>query len=209
MPYASNRDRDPGLLELESTPWPAPPLNLFLTSGYSPGVFDLSWSDPSELALNANFRLVGFNIYRSFDSEFGPFERLTDLPVGSLFWRDQTDNALEEEVVQDHAWILRGDSTGEVFAPRFVFHTERRPIVQPGSQAVITKNPSDVEVYVDGKRATILRVDGASGQIELDANAYPEVGTQKLTPAVLPTSTSKTVVLYRYNRNYLKTDLLS
>lgn len=207
MPYASNRDRAPGLLELESTPWPAPPLNLFLTSGYVPGVFDLSWSDPADLALNANFDLMGVNLYRSFDSEFGPFERLTELPIGSMFWRDQTDNALEEEVVQESAWVLRGDSTGDVHAPRYVFHTERRPIVQSGSQAVVAKLPSDVEVFVDGQKATVLRVDGASGQIEIDARAYPEVGTQKLTPAVLPTTSSTTVVVYRYNRNFLKTDL--
>lgn len=207
MPYASNRDRAPGLLELESTPWPAPPLNVFLTSGFLPGVYDITWSSPSELSLNSRFFLAGVNIYRSFDSEFGPFERITELPVGANFWRDQTDIVLEEEVVEDSSWVLKGDSTADVFAPRYVFHTVRRPIMKSGSQNVLASSPSDVSVYIDGKEATVLRVDGASGQIEIDGRPYPEVGIQKMTPPVIPTDTSQTIVVYRYSRNYLRTDL--
>src|ERR1700744_3899924 len=111
MPYASNRDRDPPTLELTKVAEPAGPLNLFLTSGYKPGVFDLSWTDPSQLAVNGNFQICGVNIYRSFDSEFGPYTRINQYPLGGTFWRDQTENALVlDEVVADDMWVMRGEA---------------------------------------------------------------------------------------------------
>src|SRR6185436_2784182 len=131
MPYASNRDREPTQLELEQTPWPVPPLNLFLTSGYTAGVYDLTWDDPAALSLNSRFTICGINIYRSFDSEFGPFDRITEFPIGSSFWRDQTDNVLVlEEEVSDDQWLLRGVETTEIRGRRFVFRTLRYPIVK-------------------------------------------------------------------------------
>jgi hypothetical protein len=209
MPYASNRDRNPIQLELEQTPWPAPPLNLFLTSGYLPGVFDLIWDDPSNLSLNSRFTICGVNLYRSFDSEFGPFDRITDLPLGSIFWRDQTDNVLVlEEEVTDDQWLLRGIETTEFHGPRFVFRTVRNPIVKSGSQNIPANSAEDVQVRVDGVLATILRVDGAHGEIEIDPSPYPDVGTQKLTTPVVPGTGSRVTVTYRYNRSLVRTDLM-
>ncbi len=209
MPYASNRDRAPGQLELEQVTWPVPPLNLFLTSGYSPGVFDLVWDDPSSLALNARFCIFGVNIYRSFDSEFGPYDRITDLLLGSTFWRDQTDNVLEvDEVVSEDRWVLRGVcSASELNAPRYVFRVERWPIVRPGSQAVPESDPSAIQVWVDGVQARVLRVDGTSGEVELDVFPYPDVITQSLGTPVIPGDSSVVTVTYRYNRSLLRTDL--
>lgn len=208
MPYATNRDRDPTQLELEQTPWPAPPLNLFLTSGYMPGVYDLRWTDPGGLVLNSRFSIIGVNVYRSFDSEFGPFDRITEFPVGSIFWRDQTDNVLVlEERVESDYWVLRGIQTAEVFGRRFVLRTQRAPIVKAGSQNVPANSADDVQVLVDGVPATILRVDGVRGQIELDVSPYPEVGTQRLSTPVVPNDDSIVTVTYRYNRSFLKTDL--
>lgn len=219
MPYASDRDRDPTALELEQAPWPAPPLNLFLTSGYKPGVFDLVWDDPSNLALNSRFHVCGVNIYRSFDSEFGPFERITDYPVGTIFWRDQTDNVLVlDEPVTDDMWINRGveegsqelsndiygfQSTGE----RYVFKTRCSPIVQPGSQAVHDYNISNVIVTVDGVRARILRIYPESGEIEIDPRTFADVATQSRDTSLTPSATSEVKVTYRFNRTLLKTDL--
>lgn len=209
MPYASNRDRAPELLELEQTIWPAPPLNLFITGGYMRGVYDLTWSSPSDISLNGRFRLVGVNVYRSFDSEFGPFERLTELPMGSTFWRDQTDNVVEfEELVEDDCWVLRGLASAEAYGPRYVFRTVRRPIVRSGSQNVPATGPEDVQVFVDGVQANVLRVDGVAGEIEIDATSYADVVRQKLNLAVAPfDDDSRVTVTYRYNRSYLKTDL--
>jgi hypothetical protein len=208
MPYASDRDRNPEWAEIEQAPWPAPPTNLFLTSGFEPGVVDLVWDDPASLRLNSRFHICGVNLYRSFDSEFGPYYRLTTLPVGAIFWRDQTDNVLiEEEVVEDDHWVLRGIPTAESKQTRYVFCTQQRPIVKSASQAVPADSISDVIVRVDGVVARLLRVDGHNGEVEIDPMWYPEVATQLLDPAVVPGTGSITTVTYRYNRQLVRTNL--
>ncbi len=209
MPYASNRDRDPSLLELEKTPWPAPPLNLFLTSGYMPGVYDLVWTDPVELVLNGRFQIHGVNIYRSFDSEFGPYDRVNEYPVGAKFWRDQTDNVfvLDEEVSDDR-WVMRGiNSASEMQAPRYVFRTDHYPIVKEGSQALPTTSVADVEVRIDGELARVASVFGEAGEIEIDPNPYPDVAHQTKLPGTVPAPGTRVTVSYRYNRSYIRTDL--
>lgn len=208
MPYATHRDREPHLLELEQTPWPAPPLNLFMISGYLPGVYDLTWSDPSNLTLNSRFRVCGVNLYRSFDSEYGPFDRITELPVGSVFWRDQTDNVLEMgEVVTDDCWSLRGAASVERHGERYVFRTQRRPIVKPGSQNLPADHPADVQVLVNGVQARVLAVYGDRGEVELDAKHWVDVSTQTRTTPILPEPGDEVTVSYRWNRTFLRTDL--
>lgn len=210
MPYASNRDRDPPLLELTKTPWPAPPLNLFLTSGYKAGVFDLVWTDPTELALNSRFQICGVNIYRSFDSEFGPYDRVNDFPIGASFWRDQTNNVMElDEEVTDGQWLMRGaSSAAELQGPRYVFRTMHYPIVREGSQKLPTSSPDDVEVRVNGQVAKIAAVLGVSGEIEIDPNHYPNIGTQSRDPAVVPDPGTRVTVTYRHTRQLVRTDLI-
>lgn len=209
MPYASQRDRDPSILELQQTPWPAPPLSLFLTSGYVPGVFDLTWTNPLDMRLNSRFQVLGINLYRSFDSEFGPYDRVNEFPIGSTFWRDQTDNVvvLDEEVSSDR-WVLRGYNTGaELEAPKYVFRTAHWPIIQAGSQKLATSNPADVEVRIDGNLARVAKVFGEAGEIEIDPNSYPDVATQSKYPGTFPVDSSKVTVSYRYTRTFLRTNL--
>jgi hypothetical protein len=209
MPYASQRDRNPKLLELEKSVWPAPPLNLFCFDGPGIGAHDLRWDDPGQMALNASFLVCGVNVYRSFDSEFGPYERLTDLPLGATFWRDQTDNALVEEVVRDEKWVLRGEcnDAGDITSPRYVFRTQICPIVKAGSQAVTADNPRDVRVWVDGIPVPVSRVIGYTGEIEIDVISYPNVALQKNDTPTIPGPNSVVTVAYLYNRSVLRTDL--
>lgn len=209
MPYASDRDRQPHDLELCQPEFPVPPLNLFLTSGYQPGVFDLCWDDPSVMSQNSLFVICGVNIYRSFDSEFGPYERVTSLPVGATFFRDRTDNVVVvEEAVDDSQWVLRGECTGSgPYAPRYVFRTLRHPLVQPDSQGVPEFNRDSVQVTIDGEPAAIKRIHGPTGEIEIETRRFPEVGTQSLTDLPVPTEGSVVKVTYRYNRTLIKTDL--
>lgn len=219
MPYASDRDRNPTLAELEQTPWPAPPLNVFLTSGFQPGVFDLSWDSPAHLALNSRFHICGVNIYRSFDSEFGPYDRITDYPIGSINWRDQTDNVLVvEEPVTDDMWIHRGaeaanqelsndqypaQSTGE----KYVFKTRFTPIVESGSQARPEYNPENIQVLVNGIRVPVLRLRPDFGEIEVDTRIFPNVATQSYDYPQVPVEGADVRVTYRYNRTLIRTDL--
>jgi len=208
MAYASNSDREPSDLELTLPAFPVAPLNIFLTSGYTPGVFDLSWDDPSVMAANSRFQVCGVNIYRSFDSEFGPFERLTEDLVGSNFFRDHTNNEVVfEEKVYDQQWIHRGENVGSNHEPRYVFKTCFYPLVNEASQAIPNYDRDSVIVTVDGVRAQIRSIKGETGEVELETRSFPDVVKQKLFPAVIPTDTSDVRVTYRYNRSLVKTDL--
>jgi hypothetical protein len=172
------------------------------------GVIDLRWDDPAILTLNSRFHLLGVNVYRSFDSEFGPYERISDLPIGSTFWRDQTDNELiVEEDVTDQ-FILFGDcSASGMDAPRYVFKTLHGPIVGEASRNIATNNPQDVWVYVDGVQARVLKVSGNTKEVEIDTNIYTDVARQNTFTPVVPTPQSRVTCTYRYTRSFLKTDL--
>jgi hypothetical protein len=179
-----------------------------MTSGFEPGLIDLCWSNPAELPENGRFRLHGVNVYRSFDSEFGPFERITELPVGATFWRDQTNNeVIVDEDVSDR-FILRGPSSSGQDADRYVFQTVFRPIVKEGSQGIFANYPGDVRVFVDGVEARVSRVYGQTGEIEINPTSYPDVGTQKLIPAVVPGPNSVVTCTYRRQKSLLRTDLM-
>ena len=209
MAYSTQRDRNATTTEFTKTPWPLPPLNLFVTSGYVPGVFDLRWDDPSILAGNSGYDLLGVNIYRSFDSEYGPYHRISESLVGSCFWRDQTDNELiiEEDVTQ--SFTLRGEeeSAAGSAAPRWVFQTLHRPIVREGSQAVVADLPDDVWVKIDGVPVRPLAVRGFRGEVEIDPYVYADVAQQKYAPSLVPGPNSTVTCTYRRNRSLLRTDL--
>jgi hypothetical protein len=209
MPYASNRDRNIPELELTKTPWPLPPLNVFLTSRFEPGVFDITWDDPAVLSVNSSFCILGVNVYRSFDSEFGPFHRISELPIGSNFWRDQTNNELVVDEDVTSQVVLNGEcSASGQDAPRWVFKTNYYPIVKEGSQAITTDDPGDVHVYVDGVEVRVLRVHGFSGEVEIDPYLYANVATQKFDPSLVPGPNSRVTCTYRRTRSLLKTDLM-
>jgi hypothetical protein len=206
MADVSNRDRNPQLVEMNKLPWPAPPLNLFMLDG-TRGVIDLRWDDPSYLTLNSRFKILGVNVYRSFDSEFGPYHRITDLPVGATFWRDQTNNELiPDEDVTDQ-FILFGSASTGFDGPRYVFKTLNFPIVGEASRGIPTKNQQDVQVFVDGVQARVIAVNGQTGEVEIDANIYTDTAHQQRILPVIPTPTSRVTCTYRYTKDFLKTDL--
>lgn len=204
MPYSTQRDRTPHLLEITKSPWPLPPLNFFVRSAFKAGSFDLTWDDPATLAVNSQFKIYGVNIYRSFDSEFGPFERVTEFPLGVSYWRDQTDNVLVEEDVSS-SWQIFGAAGNGMDQERYVFKT-LHPIVKEGSQGVYANSPYDVRVFVDDQPAKILKVQGFYGEVELDVRFTPEVGIQNYSPAVVPTENSVVRCTYRYTRSLVKTN---
>jgi len=208
MPYATDRDRNPTQQELEKAPWPVAPLNLFLTSGYMPGIYDLSWDTPASLSQNSRFWICGVNIYRSFDSEFGPYDRITDFPVGSIFWRDQTENVVAlDEVVEDDRWVIRGACSTGQDTQRYVFRTRFGPIVQAGSQGVPDYRTASVIVKVDGVEAPLLQVIPETGETEIDTWKYANVTQQRLDAAPVIGDDTVVTVSYRYCRSLLSTNL--
>lgn len=201
-----NRDRDPQA-EITKSPWPIAPLNLFMLEGSTRGIIDLRWDDPSYLSVNSRFQVLGVNVYRSFDSEFGPYRRITDLPVGSTFWRDQTDNELIVDEDVSEQFLLSGPASVAYDGERYVFKTQNSPIVGEGSRGVETDLTNQVKVYIDGRQATLRSVNGATGEVEIDPQGYPEVGTQTYADRVVPVAGSKVTCTYRYTRDFLRTDL--
>ncbi len=144
------------------------------------------------LAGNERFRVMGVNLYRAQDSEFGPYERVTELPVGALYWQDRTDNVLVEDEDVSAQFIRRGNHDSPSNPARWVFQTRQGPIVKEGSQAT---------------PANILRVLGASNEVELDPWPRVDIATQALIQPVLPGDASVVKCAYRYNKTLLPTDL--
>jgi len=206
MSYASNRDRRTPDLELTRAAKPVAPLNAFLTSGWQAGTFDLRWDDPSISPLNQRWQILGVNIYRSFDSEYGPYHRLTDFLIGSQYWQDRTDIEVITEDVTDRFQIFGNPSTGSD-PPRYVFQVLQGPMVQSGTQGLYADTAEDVQVIVGGQIARVAMVDGFAGQVEIDAVHYPNVGLQKFDPAVIPQTGVRVTCTYRRMRSLLKTDL--
>lgn len=208
MPYATNRDRITPPLELTKAPWPLAPLNLFLTSGWSPGVYDLRWDKPTDPALNSRFHILGVNVYRSFDSEYGPFHRLTDVPLGVRCWQDRTDVEVVVDEDVTHAFTL-SDATGAgIERRRYVFRVAKGPIVVSGSQGTISHDPFDVWVTINGQRALVLAVTGFSGEVEIDVRAFPNVATQLFERGPVPCPDGLVTCTYRHLRQLVKTDLM-
>jgi len=176
-------------------------------TGGVPGVYDLHWTPPAILTGNGGFCLVGVNVYRSFDSEYGPYHRITELPVGSLYWQDRTGNELViEEDVTDRV-TLKGDAGSFPQNPRWAFQVRYPPIVREGSQATPTRIPQDVRAFVDGVETAVLAVWGDTGEVEIDTHLYPNVTYQTLDKPLLPSPGSRVTVTYRRNRSLLRTDL--
>lgn len=209
MPYATQRDRTIQPLETAGAEWPAAPLNAFLTSGYKPGHWEIRWDDPGNLARNSRFSLYGVNIYRSFDSEFGPYELVTQRPLGATYWLDQTDNVLVVEEDVSNQFLVRGAPSAGQDEFRYIFRTVHTPVVKSGSQMVNADSPEDVQVFVDGKLAAVRSVFGRTGEIEIESRVFANVATQQRIMPVVPGPNSVVTCTYRYNKAFVKTDLIT
>lgn len=218
-------DRKTELFEVFDPELPLPPYNVMAIRSHVPGVVDLRWDDPKALPQNLKFPIRGVNVYRSFDSHFGPFVRLNSTPIQANFWRDQTElEWVHEEIVPDSRWIWRGDSpTAEPhWRPSYVFRTEFSPIVSASPIGVaapvrgisnptylITSNPRDVIVTIDGTPVVPSGVGGARGEISLPVLDGRDPLTEQIVPPLLPGSNSVVRVSYWKPGNVVRTDLFN
>lgn len=184
------------------------PLNLSLQSGYEPGVYELTWDNPAYQGLNAKFSILGVNLYRSFDSEFGPYERISELPIGAMFWRDRTDVVVVPDEDVTGSFIINGVAGNQYpTTHRYVFRTAA-PIVKSGSQGVPAHEPTDVVVCIDGVPTRVINVHGERGEVEIDPDLYHQVATQSVEERVLPGPGRRVTCTYRCMKNLLRTDLM-
>jgi hypothetical protein len=200
-------DRPVHILEQNSPDLPLPPLNLSCSSGFEKQTLDLRWTLPSDISANTRFDIIGVNIYRSFDSEFGPFYRLNTIPIGSTFFRDKTRTvlALQEDV--SGSFVMRGDTDPD---GKWVFQVKNRPIVIYPTPGVPDITNLNVYVTVNGVPAFVEHINSPTGEVELRKTPSFDVASQSMTSAVLPSSSSDVILAtYRYIANEVVTSLAS
>lgn len=183
---------------------PLPPLNVHCQAGYEKDIVDVRWSRPTDLQANSRFSIVGVNVYRSFDSEYGPYFRLNNVPVGCEFWRDRTrvSVAMLEDVTR--SFTARGAATDP--AGRYMFRTVHRPIVITPTPGVEDCTNLNVQVTVNGVPAFVESIFAADGAVELRRTPTFDVASQKQIPPVLPTSPDDVVLAsYRYYSERIRT----
>jgi hypothetical protein len=200
------KDRKTTLKERQNPTHPLPPLNLDVLYAFDSklNAFDIRWDDPNALAGNAQWHILGVNLYRSHDSEFGPYHRINDVPLGAGFYRDQTTNeeVLDEDVTEQ--FLARGENST---AGRWVFRVSNYPIVKPVSEAVAADHPLDVIVKIDGKEVIPAAVYGSIGEVELRIDKTYDMGTNSLIDPILPNPESMVTCSYRYNINLVQNEL--
>lgn len=197
-------DRFPHIVEQFDPADPLPPLNFSVQSGLETGVIDLRWSSPGELPANSKFTLLGVNIYRSFDSEFGPWFRMNSLPIGATFWRDKTRVQVKYDEDVSESFLARGSSDPD---SRYIFRTAQRPIVIDEYRSVDCTN-INVQVTINGIQASVLKITSELGEVELDGAPSFNVASQTKIPAVIPILSSDVVLAsYRYLGNEVPTNL--
>ncbi len=165
---------------------------------------------------NTQWDIVGVNIYRSDNGERGPYIRVNRFPIGSLFYRDLTDNTfIENEVVRwDGSWLSKGDAPNSY---RWTFRTVFFPVVKPNETPPIYQNarlvaipansPSDIILRVDGVVIPVSDVYGPTGEITLINQPTWDIAQEKVIPPVIPTETSAVTISYRYAANQVQSTL--
>jgi len=178
---------------------PFAPRNIIVTSPYSVGAADIRWDNPRILPQNSGLHLLGCNVYRSVDTPYGPYEKLNDVPVTVLFYRDQTQ---EELVVNENAtptlrYSLEPDG-------RWLIYAQRKPIVMPGTNGETSIRIQDVKVEIDDGDGTFLEmpafsVNGKTGEIQLISWSVYNNQVQGVIPPRLPKPPNGRVrITYRY-----------
>lgn len=186
---------------------PAAPLNVEVVSPLFAGALDLRWDPPAIQAKNSKFAIVGVNIYRSFSSERGPYHRVNAAPVGGVFYRDFTDNALVENEVVDwnFSWLSRGEQAN---SRTWRFRTSSIPITKKEGQGIAANSPSDVLLTIDDEQLPVNAVFGPTGEITLINTRGFDFASERWVEPILPTGPETAVsITYYYSRGVLRTDL--
>ena len=156
---------------------------------------------------NANWNIVGVNVYRSDTGERGPYFRVNRVVVGGQFYRDRTDivEVVGEAVLWSSGWVFRGNAPND---RAWRLRTRYSPVVKRVGNAVFADSPFDVEVYIDGERVPVSQVFGPTGEIDLGFDRVWDPSTETWIFTEPPTETSVVTVNYRYRRNNKLQDTL-
>lgn len=186
---------------------PLGPKNLMVTSPYLLGMNDVRWDDPRVIPQNNGLNIIGVNVYRATDAQFGPFVKINETPVGVLFYRDKT---IEEYVSEE-------DATGtlRIMEPdnRWLIYTKNRPVVEPGSNGQTTDNIKYVKVEIDDGDGQWLEVpaytlNGHVGEIALITRPiFNHILEQVIPPRLPHPPNGKVRISYRYLKHAVVSSL--
>lgn len=165
---------------------------IVLDSAYN-GSRDICWTNLSEKDV------VGYNIYRAFDSPTAWALLNSGNPLPIPFYRDQTTYQTVTYTVQPADWVSFGGDGS------YVFKIPTAPIWStpvPKRHPTVANNPGDVQLTIDGEFVPVARVDGQEALIYIQQ--YGLSGEGSVT--VLPTTdfvkneiTTRTVTITYYS----------
>ncbi len=187
---------------------PIAPQNLLVTSPYNVSVLDVRWDNPKVLPQNSGLDVVGCNVYRSTDAEFGPYVKVNDNPITVLFYRDQTE---EDLIIHENAT----PTIRHILEPqeRWLVYSQHRPIVIPETNGKPTNRVMDVVVEIDNGDGVFLEVpafhvNGITGEIELIRFPVYSHELDQIVPPRLPYPPNGRVrITYRYIKHSVLTVL--
>lgn len=164
---------------------PLAPRNLMVTSPYQVGKTDIRWDNPKLIPQNNDLYILGVNVYRSLESPYGPYEKITENPVEVLYYRDETK---EVTVTEDATPTLRYYNEPD---KRWNIYSQRRPIVQPGKNGKISDRIDDVIVEIDDGDGTYVTVpaftvSGPTGEVTLISGPTYNYSVNQVIPPRLP-----------------------
>lgn len=204
LPYKSGGYTPPKL--------PLGPKSVNVTSPFLIGVIDIRWDNPGVYAEHNGLNMLGVNVYRSYDTPEGPYDKLNDSPLGSFYYRDETKEVfVYDEDPMDGARLIAGtNATGD-----WIVKTYNKPIVIPETNGEFATSPKHVKVDIkvnsmsDFQTVPAFRVIGEAGEIYLIKNKVFNHTTHRIDPPILPdiNSGGEIRVSYCYINNSIKTDI--
>ena len=201
LPYRTGAGESPLSL-------PRSPKSFEVTSPYLIGVIDIRWDNPAEYTEHNGIRIIGVNIYRTFDSPYAVYTKLNNAPVSALYFRDTTKQV---DIVGEDA-LARLDS-GANPRTEWVVRTLHRPLVIPGTNGQIAHNVKDVHVLIDNgdglpQSVVPYKVVGETGEIYLNTNRTYDAQRNKFSDAVLPNTLTGGIWLsYSYIDGLIATNI--
>jgi hypothetical protein len=146
------------------------------------------------MAINTKYNIIGANVWRSYDSEYGPYSRINAHPVESNLFRDRqyVRVVVEEDVSDRFVAFADSDHSG-----RYIFRTRNAPIDIQKTVNDLAPN-LNMFVMVDGAEAKVKTIHATTGDVELDTSSEFDVVSQQVFPAVLPTRQSRVTASYRW-----------
>lgn len=179
--------------------YPLPPVNAFVTSPWIREALDIRYDNPALLHENSSFNIVGANIYRSYDSEYGPFFKVNDNLVTTGRYRDLLTN----RYVSDEDITNKFTSFEDNPKLEFVCQVNNYPIISSSTIYTddYTENVNDVVLKVNNYTVIPLKVHGYTGEIYLDKTKWYDLNNKTWIEPILPEE--KSVIIHMGPNTYI------